>query len=283
MKLLYKTKKWDNEIRELNKVMVDFAKRNDGQDMQKVNIERTIQNYLHPSPVPRIGFPNINDEGSLWYLIGNHYYLWALRNYELESDKTNCIGHMYLSVLARTKAYELWKSGIEITNGAILRNFQKMQDMEQICFSAVAVNEFPRFEKYADGNGQIIAAMFHENYDKVHELIRELPDTKEMYQKNKNYMSYYIDAVFLKDLYISILEQDEQAFNKALAERIKNVRGGYVMPIDIVSIAMIKFARKRGLDYDIDVIEIPDFFLADDLKIDKEKYKLPDLNSSVVI
>lgn len=151
------------------------------------------------------------------------------------------------------------------------------------CSLSIAVNEFPVFEKYADGNGRIITAMFHEDYDKVQYLIQELPDTEEMYKKNKNYMSYYFDDIFLKDLYLSILQQDEEAFNKALINRIRNVRGGYIMPVDVVSLAMIKFARKQGLDYGIDVIEIPKFFLEDDLKIDKEKYKSPDMNNPVVV
>lgn len=282
-KLLYKTLKWDNEFKEHKKVMDDLVKRNDGAGMNQINIERMLHTYLYPEPVPRIGFPVIHDECSLWYQIAGQYFLWSWYDYELKTDMENSVSHMYLYVLAITKAYELRTSGIEITNNAIRRNFQESKDMNKICFSAIAVNEFPVFEKYADGNGRIITAMFHEDYDKVQYLIQELPDTEEMYKKNKNYMSYYFDDIFLKDLYLSILQQDEEAFNKALINRIRNVRGGYIMPVDVVSLAMIKFARKQGLDYGIDVIEIPKFFLEDDLKIDKEKYKLPNMNNPVVV
>ena len=281
MKLLYKTKKWDNEVREKQKVLRDFAKRCSDKYMQQMNIETNIQVYLHPEPVPRAGTPRVGDEASLWYSIASKYFLWSWYDYELRSDAVNCVKHMYLYVLAMSQAYELWKSGMEITNGSILKAISEMRDMSQTCFSAVVVDEFPRFEKFAEGDGEIIKAMYYEDYDKVRKLIQKLPDTEEMYKKNKDYMSFYYDADFLKDLYQSILEQDEEAFNKALERRIRNVRGGYVMPVDVVSLTMIKFARRRGMDYNIDVIEIPKFFL-DNLKIDKENYKLPDLNSSEI-
>lgn len=282
MKLLYKTKKWDKKVKEWKKVEADVIKKR-GMGIEEGNLEYKMHSYLNPSPEPKIGSPRIGDEGSFWYLIGDEYAALSRKNYALDMDTVDCIGHMYLSILAMAKSYELWSSGVEITNCAILQHFQKMEDMEKICFSAIAVNEFPIFEKYAAGDARIIAAMFHEDYDRVRELICNLPDTQEMYQKNRYYMSYYYGADFLKDLYLSILEQDGKLFNKALAERIKNVRGGYVMPIDVVSIAMIKFARKRGLDYNFDVIEIPKFFLENDMKIDKEKYRLPDLDNAVVI
>lgn len=280
MNLLYKTKKWDNEIKRHTKVMKDFMKFSNGVDMQTANIKNIIKFYLHPDTVPK-NYPGINDESSLWYQIGGEYSLLSWYKYQLESDTVDSAGYMYLYVLAAAKAYELWKSGVAITNAAVLKKIQEMQDMERICFSAVAVNEFPVFEKYAAGNGRIITAMFHEDYEEARQLICKLPDTKEMYAKNKNYNSYYFNSCFLKDLYLSILEQDEEAFNKALTERIKNVRSGYILPIDIVSISMIKFAAKRGLNHNIDVIEIPKFFLDNDLVIDKEKFTLPDLNPNL--
>ena len=98
-----------------------------------------------------------------------------------------------------------------------------------------------------------------------------------MYEANKHYASYYYHHGFMKDLYLSILNRDEKAFNDALIRRLKNVRTGYVMPIDIVSISMIRFAKNVGLECRFDAIEIPKALCADELLIDEEKYKLPDV------
>lgn len=280
MKLLYKTKKWDNEIKELEDVMRKLKKHSD-LDMSQSNIQSVIESFLYPDPDSLI--PSVDDESTFWYLVGSEYNLWSGRDYQLSRNEAACLGHMYLYISAMSKAYGLWKAGVELTNEAVLLDMQRNKEISMHCFSAIAIDEFPLFERYAEGDGRIIAAMFHEEYDIVWNLVNQLPDTKIMYQKNKNYMSYYYEAVFLKDLYVSILEQNEEAFNEALAARIKNVRGGYVMPIDVVSIAMIKFARKRGLQSKIDVIEIPTFFLGNKLEIDKEKYKLFDFDNPIIV
>lgn len=119
--------------------------------------------------------------------------------------------------------------------------------------------------------------MYHKDYDKARQLAEELPNTEEMYEKYKHFESYYYGYIFMKDLYLSILNRDEKAFNDALIRRLKNVRTGYVMPIDIVSISMIRFAKSVGLECKFDAIEIPKALCADDLFIDEEKYKLPDV------
>lgn len=280
MKLQYKTKKWDKDIAQTKKVMKD-AKSID-KPFEQRNIETAFQKYKDPSLYPHI--PSIDDEGSFWALVGRAYHLWSWYDYQFETGTKQCIGHIYLSTAAYARSYSLWKSGVELTNPSIAYNRKCGRDIENICFNALAINEFPLFEPYAEGTGaEIIKAMYHENYVKARELVETLPDTKEMYAENKNFMSYYYEADFMKDLYTAILDGNEKAFNAALHERIKNVRCGYVMPIDAVSITMIKFAKKFGIKQIIDVIEIPNFFLEDDLNIDKETYKLPDIDDPVII
>ena len=58
--------------------------------------------------------------------------------------------------------------------------------------------------------------------------------------------------------------------------------------LDTCSITMIKFARKRGLDYHFDIAEIPKYFLNENIHVDKERYKLPEVplrnsDNSVII
>lgn len=197
--------------------------------------------------------------------------------YLLESDTDASIGYLYLYVKALARLYELELSGVTITKSAIERNHSQKRDLEQISFAA-AIGRFELFEKYGDGIGcELIKAMHYKDYDKARQLVLKLPDTEKMYEANKHYTSYYYHHGFMKDLYLSILNKDEKAFNDALIRRLKNVRTGYVMPIDIVSISMIRFAKSVGLECKFDVIEIPQALCTDDLFIDAKKYKLPDV------
>ena len=49
------------------------------------------------------------------------------------------------------------------------------------------------------------------------------------------------------------------------------------MPVDVVSVTMIKFARKLGMDYNFDVIEIPKALLEDLSDVPFEEYHLPEV------
>ena len=89
---------------------------------------------------------------------------------------------------------------------------------------------------------------------------------------------YYTRQQHLKKIYQAIIEKNEKAFNEELIKRIKKCRKnmvGYLTIVDIVSIALIKIAKKAGLNYTFDVIEIPKMYFDETYKIDKEKVKLP--------
>lgn len=50
---------------------------------------------------------------------------------------------------------------------------------------------------------------------------------------------------------------------------------GYSTIIDIVSIALIKIAQKVGIEYKVDVVEIPKVFFDESYKIQKDRIRLP--------
>lgn len=272
LKIQYKYRKWDKEVKERKSVN---ALENDCK-----NIKTKIDLYLYPEMFKNEFIYNyrIHDSTSFFDQLGLSYFILACDKYILENDAEASIGYLYLYVKALARSYELELSGVVITNPAIESIHSQKRDLEQISFAAAAIGKFELFEKYGDGIGcELIKAMYHKDYDKARQLVEELPNTEEMYEKYKHFESYYYGSCYMKDLYLSILNSDEKAFNDALIRRLKNVRTGYVMPIDIVSISMIRFAKSVGLECKFDVIEIPKALCADDLFIDEEKYKLPDV------
>lgn len=271
-KIQYKYRKWDKEIKESTAIKAI--------DLQHKNIQTTIDLYLNPEKFDEeiIRDIRIHDPASFFNQLGLSYFILSGDKYMLENDAVAGIGYLYLYVKALARSYELELSGVVITNPAIESRHSQKKDLEWISFAAAAIGRLELFEKYGDGIGcELIKAMYHKDYDKARQLVLELPDTEKMYEENKRFESYYYGYIFMKDLYLSILNKDEKAFNDALIRRLKNVRTGYVMPIDIVSISMIRFAKSVGLECKFDAIEIPKAFCADDLFIDEEKYKLPDV------
>ena len=264
-KILYKTKKWDKDVQERIKMK--------SSELRFKNIEYDIMHYKEPESSPYL---SIKDEATFYHLLGNNYFLIADGFYIDDNDITNFIKHIYIFILAVLRSYELEESGVEITNSAIKRAHEQQRDIEKIIFSATAIGKIELFEKYGTNTGcEIIKAMYHEDYEKAEELVTQLPDTAEIYEKEKYWASYCYESKYLKALYQAILSKDEEAFNKALADRIKFIRKGYVMPVDVVSVTMIKFARKLGMDYNFDVIEIPKALLEDLSDVPFDEYKLP--------
>ena len=270
IKILYKTKKWDKELQN-NKKMNSI-------EMYRRNVATCIDCYTHPENHSSFPKTSIDDPVSFYYQLGSKYIILSGEYYLLEENADNLISHLYLYVLALSKAYELAKSGVEITNPAIEKAYEEDRDLEKVMFCATAIVNIELFEEYGTNLGcEIIKAMYHEDYAKAEELVSQLPDTAEIYEKEKYWASYCYESKYLKALYQAILSKDEKAFNKALADRIKFIRKGYVMPIDVVSVTMIKFARKLGLDYNFDVIEIPKALLEDLSDVPFEEYQLPEV------
>ena len=271
-KIQYKCRKWDKEVK--NAIAVKSI------EGRYANIQSIIDHYLNPEIFIGTTLYNerIRDPVSFYHLLGGEYQLLADIMHMLNNDTDASIGYLYLYVKAMARSYELEQSGVKITRCVIEKKHSQKRDLEQISFAASSIGRFELFEKYGDGIGcELIKAMYHNDYDKARQLAEELLNTEEMYEKYKHFESYYYGSCYMKDLYLSILNSDEKAFNDALIRRLKNVRTGHVMPIDIVSISMIRFAKSVGLECKFDVIEIPKALCADDLFIDEEKYKLPDV------
>lgn len=268
-KIIYKTKKWDRESQE--------SRKNKGLEGQYKNLEQIVETYTNPN---QLSDPNdaIKEAVSFYDLLGGIYFLIASDYYLLDNNIFDFLKNIYLCILAKSLSYKHENNGIEITRKTIKKKHENKTEFDKIMFCAASIGKPELFEQYGNNLGcEIIKAMYYEDYEKAKELVSQLPDTSEIYEKEKYMASYCYESRYLKALYQAILSKDEKAFNKALADRIKFIRKGYVMPVDVVSVTMIKFARKLGMDYHFDVIEIPKALLDDLSDVPFEEYQLPEV------
>lgn len=266
IKILYKTKKWDKEITECNKVREKIKENYGTSSIEQLNINYFIKEYLSKKG-------RISDLISLYYQIGGQYYLMAETEWLLCNNAETCAVNLYLYLLSKKISYDLLSSGEKTKNLAIERSMLNNKDFKLIFCTAIALNQFELFEDYQD-RCPIITSLYQGKYDYAKILVNQLPETV-----CEDREVYYKDDEHLKNIYLSILNRDEQKFNEELLVRIKKLRKnmvGYLTIVDVVSIALIKIAEKQGLKYNFDVIEIPRFFI-DNFEFDFKSYKLPDI------
>ena len=73
MKLLYKTKKWDNEMAAIGKVRKQIKATHHGMDSEELNIRNILWSFLDPESYPyRNPQPNL-DEGSVLDMIASKF------------------------------------------------------------------------------------------------------------------------------------------------------------------------------------------------------------------
>ena len=122
-------------------------------------------------------------------------------------------------------------------------------------------------EKYHEGiialsaclAGEVATDLRQEQYEKAKELL--MLDTEET---DIDTEVDFIHLPWVKNIYLAMLNGDENAFNEQLAKRINQYRrrpSEYQPHVDATSIAMIWFAKRLNLKYKFQVSEIPEYFL----------------------
>lgn len=106
------------------------------------------------------------------------------------------------------------------------------------------------------------------------------------YEKAKDYLPQNIkDIPSFEDFDLilwTIIHNDEKKFQKYVEKRIKSQRNyakkcGYVRTyMDEGTLALIKLARKRGMNCNLNIIELPMHVLDDNTPINEEEWKLPE-------
>ncbi len=272
-KILYRTKKWDKEITQINEVGKKLEEIYGISSAAQLNINSYLVNYRKYLNTQTKNVDSSFDFISFYYQLAMQYYIASGENWLLYNDFDSCVGNLYLFLLSMKKAYDLAKNSKVILNPAV-KNAMSRDDIYLIAHSAMAIHQFSLWSDYSY-KIQILTAFYQKDLELARKLVEQLPDNVE-----DNREVYFYDDKFLKKIYLAILDKDEVRFNDELLNRIKKLRKnpvGYLTYVDIVSISLINLAKKQGLNYNFDVIEIPKYFFSDDFKIDTDKYMLPEI------
>ncbi len=272
MKITYKTKKWDKEIAHNIEVRNEINKPD--VSMEQANIDFLIDEYISTqgNEEKAVNDYRVRDLVSLYYLISGQYYLASETAWMLCEDAQKSAEYLYLYLLSKRKAYDLQKSGVEITNPAVEKGLQRVKEIRMAVYSAIAIGEVELFEDYLE-QLPIIFSIYNNDYERARVLVNELSDNPDETRE-----VYYQDEKFLKNILKALLNKDEKMFNEELIKRVKKLRRnmvGYLTVVDITSIALIKLAEKCGLSCTFDIIEIPKYFLSEEFNVDKQAFDLP--------
>lgn len=267
----YKPLQWG-----LEKLAYHITASKSGVDLStESRLQFLIGQYQHPEPPSRTHYvpPSIDDRVSLYKQIGGCYECGVEPAY-MQKRMADCTAYLYLFAAASIRAYELWNAGERITNNAIRLAMEQERDSAKILYAAITVNAYDLALSFSE-HCPLIHSMLIGDDRTAREIAEALPETPDESRE-----VYYVEDVFLKPLYLAILERDETAFRRELLKRIRKYRNvplGYLTSVDTVSISLIKFARKRGMKCRIHVIEIPEYYLNENLKIDPETCRLPEI------
>lgn len=249
MKIDYKNKKWDKQLTNLNKVIKDLKGKLSGE----INITSAYKNLIENRE------PSKKNYSAYLKSCQRNYASAAGSRYMLDNSDYKAVDYTYLSGLTGVLASELM--------GEILDD--KNMDLQEAIYELIAA-DYTQVSYLREESG-IISCIFNQKYEKAKELLDNIQADEEVVEG-----SYYKDYSALKNIYMAIIEKNEKAFNEELQKRIKRYRRnmvGYTTKIDYISIALIKLAKKAGIHYTFEVIEIPGLFFDENYQINKEQVK----------
>lgn len=157
-----------------------------------------------------------------------------------EVDK--CLEYMNTLVDETIQMCKLYEEGINVIDG-VRRTINSVMEKGIEAYYAVAIDRISDVEKVTNSN-HILRLLLNGEYDKV----------KENYKKNDS----------IGQMLFAICENDEQKFEDALTNRIKEIRRfaeDYMIIIDVWSVALAKIAQQQGMQFYCNYIEVPDFLL----------------------
>ena len=242
MKLPYSTKKWEKELK--------AAQAYDG-IISTLNNITMLGNAYDDREKGRL--PAVEDEATLFFLMGNEYRQLADYEYLMNKDSRKSLAYLIKYIELGIKAYSLYQQGEMIKNNAVKNSLSHEDFINELAFTAVAAGKYETVSGVMKGT--VIDALYNgcldEARDRVSAYTCPTDEGREV---------YYRDMCFLKNAVIALTDRDTETFSHELEPRIRKYRKnmvGYSTIIDTVSAALIKLAEKAGVKVHIDVIEIP--------------------------
>lgn len=250
MYLLYRHRKWDKQLRQDEKIWKEL-----GGFASVHNLNGVIKEQQLKPPADR--------NYQLLYSCCSLYCDLTARNYYLRDTKDpQSLYYTYLSgksaVLER-----LFASLYVRKEGKLLDARESIEEFDYHILQMIAIGQ--PLPKCVQGMDNIYIQLLDKDVQSVENQLINRKD--EAGAENE-----------WKDIRM-ILQGDTVSLKKRLKQRIKEDRKqpvDYFRIIDIYAAAMIKLARKYGMDLNIDVIEIPKLFFDEErCKIDQSQIEVP--------
>ena len=211
----------------------------------------TLHHYFHPEDY---AFEVFSDLSMLYKNLEDNYYTASRYRYWIHDDIIKAYDYMKTAVLYHGLCYEALDGKRYNPYDAL----DYVEEHEKYLYQAIAVQEISLAKKHATCC-PVIQCMLLEQYEKAKELL--MLDTEET---DIDEEVDFIHIPWVKNIYLAMLNGDENAFNEQLAKRINQYRrrpSEYQPHVDATSIAMIWFAKQLNLKYKFQVSEIPEYFL----------------------
>ncbi len=268
-KIKYESLKRAKNIDNAKRAYKKYAK--DIDEPIELQIYDDLDRYFNKKKYPPIGA--IHGVTSLYYSFRAIYNLKSEYKCQLYDDIEATFQYLRMGAIYHAMAYDAlqWESQKNQVDGDYIND---IETHEKFLYQSISVNEW----ELAIDNASpcpIIQAMLNEDYEQAKKLL--LVDTEE---PDESQEPYFIHMPYVKQIYLAMLSKDENEFNEQLAKRINRYRkrpSDYQPVIDTTSIALIKMARKLGLQYNFRVEEIPEYFLEANDLIERSDCKIIDL------
>lgn len=269
--LVYKPPKWIKNAESSLLAQKKYGERPDAAAM-------TVERFLHPEQTPE-GIPVIEDRATCYFLLQNEYRFQCELKYMQEQNE-DCFSFAYLSAAAYYRAITLSEQE-QITNIAVEKAVANYAADAGCIQTLIAVNEWEEAKALAQDRHDLYAAFLNGDDETAGAIVAQLPESLDQAEKKfKAYLIMFQKRILEADVYRAFLSGDAAALLSAMTAYIRNYRRqpwDYSVVIDMFSTAMLKLARQRGIEIDLSIIEIPQFFLDESHRIDRNQTKLPEL------
>lgn len=267
-KIKYESFKRTKEIISVKKAYDKYAEEID--EPIELQLYDSLDRFFNKEKYPPVG--TINEVSRLYHFFEATYNLASEYKCYIYNDIDATFQYLRMGVIYYAMGYNAHK--LQIKNS---RYNDEIEIHEKFLYQAISVDEWELAKENASPC-PIIQAMLNEEYDLAKELLENYTEETDEDQE-----PYFIHMPYVKQIYIAILNGDENEFNEQLAKRINKYRkrpSDYQPVIDTTSIALIKIASRLGLQYKFRVEEIPEFFLETKILIERTDCRIVDIEKS---
>lgn len=192
------------------------------------------------------------------------YMTFAENEILINKDIVKFKGYSYLAVKAGEVCFDLAEKGYKTYMSALNENLRTKRNIFYYVRYAIFANRWDIAQKLTPKD-TLLGAVLEKDYERSKKY---LPESFNDIQKSED----------MEQMLWAIVYKDEKRMNKLLENSIKELRRMAkkfpAVCFDSGDLGFIKIAKERGMNIDINVIELP-INLLDNEPIDENDWKLP--------